>query len=78
MAVAEFRFLADWPPSSPDLNSLDFSISCILQVKVQATDSLVTLGPSIAVECDWLAAVYIHQNCRSFRRQQAAAKKNEV
>jgi hypothetical protein len=35
--LAEFWFLADWPPYSPDLNSLDFSTGSILQAKGHAT-----------------------------------------
>jgi hypothetical protein len=78
--LAEFRFLADWPPYSPDLNLLDFSILPILQVKVQATphSNLAALFPTIATECNWLAAVYICKTFCSFRRcHEAAATKNE-
>jgi hypothetical protein len=50
--LAEFWILADWPPFSPDLNLLDFSICSLLQAKVQATPytNLATLCPSIAAE----------------------------
>jgi hypothetical protein len=30
--------------------------------------------PSIAAEWDWLAVVYIHKNCRSFRRATASRR----
>ncbi len=34
--LAEFRFLADWPPYSPNLNLLDFDTRHTLQAKAQA------------------------------------------
>jgi hypothetical protein len=77
----EFRFLADWLQYSPDLNSLDISISRTLQAKDQATPhwNLSALFLSIAAEWDRLAAVHIHKTCSSFRHcHSAAAKKNEV
>ncbi len=51
-AVAEFRFLVDWPLYSPNLNSLDFSTGSVGQPKGQATPhaNLVALRPSIATE----------------------------
>jgi hypothetical protein len=81
VAVAEFRFLADWPLYLPVLNQLDFSISCVLQAKVQDMphSNLGALRLSIAVEWDKLVAVYIRKTCCSFhRRQEATAKKNYV
>jgi hypothetical protein len=78
---AEFRFLVDWLPYSLDLNSLDFSISYVLQAKVQATphSNLTALFSSVAAECDRLAVVYICKTYCSFRcRHEAPAKKNEV
>jgi hypothetical protein len=78
--LAQFQFLEDWPPHSPDLNSLDFSVSRVLQAKDQATlhSNLAALFLSIAAEWDWLAAVYISKTCCSFRHCHSAAKKNEV
>jgi hypothetical protein len=79
--LAEFPFSADWPPYSQDFNLLDFSISCVLQAKVQAMphSNLAALFPSNAAECDWLATVYICITCRSFHcHHEAATKKNEV
>jgi hypothetical protein len=62
--LTEFQFRADWPLFSLDLNSLGFSILCVLQVKVQAMphSNLATLCLSIAAEWAWLAAVYIQKN----------------
>jgi hypothetical protein len=50
--LAEFWFLADWPPYSPDLNSLDFDIRLVLQAKAQAMphSNLIALRLSIAAE----------------------------
>jgi hypothetical protein len=54
--LAEFWTLADRPLYSLDLKLLDFSISSILQVKVQAMPhaNLETWYSSIAMEQDWL------------------------
>jgi hypothetical protein len=51
-AVAELRFSADWPPYSPNLNSLDFSTGSVLQPKGQATPhaNLAALRPFVAAE----------------------------
>ncbi len=67
--LAEFRFLANWPLYSPDLNSLDFSILCVLQAKVQATphSNLAALCPSIAMKWDRLVVVYVRKTWPSFR-----------
>ncbi len=53
-AVAEFLFLADWPPYLQDLNSLDFSTSSVLQPIGQATThaNLTALHPSVTAEWD--------------------------
>jgi hypothetical protein len=50
--LAEFLFLADLPPYSPNLNSLDFDTWHVLQAKAQATPHLnfSALRPSIAAE----------------------------
>jgi hypothetical protein len=52
VAVGEFRFSADWPPYSPNLNSLDVSTGSVLQTKGQATPhaNLAPLHPSVAAE----------------------------
>jgi hypothetical protein len=66
-------------PYLPDLNLLDFSISCVLQPKSQAMPhaNLATLCPSIVTEYDLLAVVYIYNTCLSFHhRHKAVAKKN--
>jgi hypothetical protein len=51
-AVAEFRFLADWPLYSPNLNLLDFSTGSVGRPKGQATPhaNLAGLRPSVAGE----------------------------
>jgi hypothetical protein len=51
-AVAEFWFSADWPPYSPNLNSLDFSAGSFLQPKGQATPhaNFVALRLSVAAK----------------------------
>jgi hypothetical protein len=51
-AVAQFWFSADWPPYSPDLNSLELSFARVLQSKGQATPhaNLAALRPFDAAE----------------------------
>jgi hypothetical protein len=60
--------LVDWPPYSPDLNSVDFSIWSVLQPKGQAMlhANLSALRSSIAAEWDRLVVVQIRRTCRSF------------
>jgi hypothetical protein len=67
--LVEFWTPADWPPYSPNLISLDFSIWCVLQEKGQATPhtNLTAIRLSITVEWDWLVTEYIHKNYCSFR-----------
>jgi hypothetical protein len=77
--MAEFWTLADWPPYSPDLNPLDFSIWSVLQEKVQAMPytSLVTLRWSITRQWNRMSLAYVCQTCRSFRRHlEAVVAKN--
>jgi hypothetical protein len=79
--LAEFWFLAEWAPYSPNLNSLDFSTGSVLRPKGQATPhaNFAALRPSVAAEWDRKAAVQIRITYRSFRRRRSAvAKKNEV
>jgi hypothetical protein len=79
--LAKFWFSADWPPYSPNLNSLDFSTGSVLQPKGQATPhaNFAALCLSVAVEWDRKAAVQIRKTYRSFRRRRSVvAKKNEV
>jgi hypothetical protein len=49
-AMAEFWFLADWPPYSQNLNSLNFSTGSVLQPKGQAMPhaNLAALRLSVA------------------------------
>jgi hypothetical protein len=61
--LAEFRFLADWSPYSPNLNPLDFDTRHVLQAKAQARPhaNFAALHPSVAAEWDRLAAVQIRK-----------------
>jgi hypothetical protein len=69
--MAEFWTPADWPPYSPDLNPLDFSVWSVLQQKVQATPhtSLAALRRSITREWNRMSPAYVRRTCRSFRRR---------
>jgi hypothetical protein len=72
--MAEFWILAEWPPYSPDLNLLDFSVWSVLQEKVQPTPhtALVALRRSITRQWNW--------TCRSFRhhhRQKDGSAKDQ-
>jgi DDE superfamily endonuclease/Transposase len=60
-----------WPPFSPDLNPLDFSIWGVLEARVQATAhaNLASLRASIAREWTALDENYVQSTCRSFRRR---------
>jgi hypothetical protein len=51
-AVAELWFLVDWPPYSPNLNSLDFLTGSVLRPKGQAMPhaNLAVLRPLVAAE----------------------------
>jgi hypothetical protein len=61
--LAEFRFLADWAPYSPNLNPLDFDTRHVLQATAQATPhtNFAALRPSVAAKWDRLAAVQIRK-----------------
>ncbi len=67
--MAEFCTLADWPPYSPDLNPLDFSVWSVLQEKVQATPhtSFAALCWSITRQWNRMLPAYVCRICRSFR-----------
>jgi hypothetical protein len=67
--LVEFRTLMDWPPYLLYLNTLDFSIQRILQVKVQAIPHAneAALRPSRAKEWDRLGAENICRTCCSSR-----------
>ncbi len=62
------EILADWPPYSPDLNPLDFSMWSMLWAKFPATShtNLDTLCLSIAVKRDEQVVEYICKTCHSF------------
>jgi hypothetical protein len=77
--MAEFWTSADWPPYSPDLNPLDFSVWSILQEKVQATPhtSLAALRRSITKLWNRMSPAYVRRTCCSFRRHlEAVMAKN--
>jgi hypothetical protein len=69
--MAEFWTPVDWPPYSPDLNLLDFSVWSVLQEKVQATPhtSFAALRRSITRQWDRMSPAYVRRTCRSFRRR---------
>jgi DDE superfamily endonuclease len=60
-----------WPPFSPDLNPLDFSIWSVLEARVQATahENLAALRASISREWATLDEDYVRSACRPFRRR---------
>jgi AraC-like DNA-binding protein len=60
-----------WPPYSPDLNPLDFSIWSVLETKVQATPHKNLASLKAAIRREWTAmdANYIRAACRPFRRR---------
>jgi hypothetical protein len=69
----------DFPPYSPDLNPLDFSIWRILRAEVQAKPhgNLDALCPFIEAERDRPAVEYIQRTFRSFHYcEQAIMAKN--
>ncbi len=50
VAMAEFRFLADWPLYSLNLNSLDFSTGSAAKGQGMPHANLAALRPSVAAE----------------------------
>lgn len=60
-----------WPPYSPDLNPLDYSIWGVLQTKVQATahDDVKALKQSIRRQWRAMSADYIQRTCAAFRHR---------
>jgi hypothetical protein len=74
--MAEFWTPADWPPYSPDLNSLDFLVWRVVQEKVQATPytSLAALRQSITRQWNRMSPAYVRRTCRSFCRNLEACR----
>jgi len=58
-----------WPPSSPDLNPLDYSVWGVLKAKACKTShpSVEALKVSIAKTWRTLSKAYIIKTCKSFR-----------
>jgi transposase len=58
-----------WPPSSPDLNPLDFSVWSVVESKAFKTphDSISSLKTSVAKAWRALQPSYIIKTCRDFR-----------
>ena len=60
-----------WPPQSPDLNPLDYSIWSVLQDKVQGSShpNLEALKAHITEVWEAMEPSYIVKTCQSFRRR---------
>ena len=63
-----------WPPQSPDLNPLDYSVWSVLQDEVQATShpNLESLKARTVAACEALEAAYIVKTCKGFRHRVEA------
>ena len=68
--VPNFISKEEWPPSTPDLNFLDFGIWGFLESKVSATHhkSLEALKTKLRKEWLKMPQDVIHDSCRSFSR----------
>ena len=60
-----------WPPQSPDLNPLDYSIWSVLQDKVQGSShpNMEALKAHITEVWEAMEPSYIVKTCQSFRRR---------
>jgi DNA-binding Lrp family transcriptional regulator len=69
--VAQFWDKSMWPPSSPDLNPLDYSVWSVLESKACATShaNLEDLKASIVKAWRGLSKAYIVKTCLAFRRR---------
>jgi hypothetical protein len=69
--LAQFWNKTLWPPSSPDLNPLDYSIWSVLESKACATShaNLDDLKASIVRAWRGLSKAYIVKTCQAFRRR---------
>ena len=67
--LADFWDKDLWPPSSPDLNPLDYGIWGVMEKEACATphSSLTSLAVSIDRAWDNLTPEYVAQTCSSFR-----------
>ena len=63
-----------WPPNSPDINPLDYSVWGTLDSKVRATphSSIDSLKASIIREWDNMTSDYIVKSCKRFRHRVEA------
>ena len=63
-----------WPPQSPDLNPLDYSVWSVLQQEVQASShpNLESLKAHIVAAWEALEEAYIIRTCKSFRSRVEA------
>ena len=71
---AQFWRKEMWPPQSPDLNPLDFSIWSVSQERVQGTShpSMESLKAHIAEAWYTLDEAFIDEACRSFQSRVEA------
>ena len=58
-----------WPPSSPDLNPLEYSVWSVVEARACATPhpNLDSLRLAICTELDNLSFAYLVKTCKSFR-----------
>ena len=78
--VPNFISKEEWPPSSPDLNPIDFSIWGYLESKVSATHHKSFKALKTKLRKEWLKMPQdvIRDSCRSFwRRLQLVIDSNE-
>ena len=63
-----------WPPSSPDLNPLDYGIWGYVEAKACATPHSNVESLKASVDREWAAMpeAYVVKTCRSFRRRLEA------
>jgi hypothetical protein len=63
-----------WPPSSPDLNPLDYSVWSVIEAKACKTphSSVDTLKASITKAWRMMTKAYLIKTCHSFRRRVEA------
>ena len=72
--LARFWKWEMWPPSSPDLNPLDYGIWGYVESKACATSHKSVDDLKAAVEAEWAAMpeAYVVKTCRPFRRRVEA------
>jgi hypothetical protein len=67
----DFISPAEWPPYSPDLKSMDYSIWSILEARACAKPhkSLESLKQSLLQEWDWMSAEEVRRVAENVRRR---------